>query len=192
MTDSKANFSAAEREILTPEAVQFRRETIQWARHWFTNPIYQFLYKESGTGVGHVMHEFVLMHVYQVLQPPELAPEPTEEVPEPVAPAYHLNDARVRTLLLDNRRNPLQFRVEHSNGTWGALVLNPGQHKSEDTLGRRFYAVEESPEFPLPGGGWNAIPIQRYSDTMNDPNKVALPDLDQPLVEEVYIACGFT
>ena len=95
MTDSKAAFTAAEFEILTPEAKQFRRDTIQWARHWFTNPIYQFLYARSGTGVGHVMHEFVLMHVYQVLQPPELAPEPTEEVPDPVAPAYHLNDARV-------------------------------------------------------------------------------------------------
>ena len=192
MADSKAVFTDAEMAILTPEAQAFRRETIQWGKKWFLNPIYQFLYRESGTGVGHVMHEFVLMHLYQVLQPPALAPEATEEVPNPVAPVYHLNDARVRTLLLANRRNPLRFRTEHSNGTWGALVLNPGEHKGEDTLGRRFYAVEETPEFPIVGGGWNAIPIQRYSDTDNDPNKVALHDLDQPVLEEVYIACGFT
>ena len=192
MTNSKAFFSDAEMEILTPGAKDFRRDTIQWARHWFLNPIYQFLYRESGTGIGHVMHEFVLMHVYPVLHPPTLAPAPTEEVPEPVAPAYFLNDAAIRTFLLENRRNPLRFRVEHNSGTWAFNVLNPGGHRATGTMGRRFYAVDETPEFPLPGGGWGATAVQRPTDMNYDATKLALPDFDQPDPEAVYAECGFT
>ena len=178
---------------MTPEAKALRNAVVQTIRQRVRNPLYQLRMHLPN---GQDTHRQQMMILGSVLLPEKLAPAATEEVPNPVAPPFYLDDSEVRALIAGQLAiQPRDFFHNANFGAWGAIIPTLGATGDTDGLGRRFYAVDQ--DAVLPGGGWgyNKIPWQSEKDAEGSTvpaDAVVLPDFESIHLEydQLLVAIG--
>ena len=169
---------------MTQAAKELRNAVVQTIRARFQNPLYHILLYEYG---GREMHKHQMMILGSVLLPPEPTPEPTEEVPNPVAPPFYLDNARSRELITSQLAvHPHEFFHNANISSWGFI----GRNDLTRTLARRFYAVNKTTEMPW---GYVIVPTEEEKsavDSIYPASTATLPEFTAVTDEMRYRAVG--
>ena len=178
---------------MTSEAKELRNAVVQTMRERLFSPRYRFWLNaptiqqtDATTGIDGTESRCLwnrdLMILGSVLLPEEVAPEPTEEVPNPVASPYYLDDADVRDLIRTELAiSPRSFIHNVYAPEWDARIESPGAHLGSSIIPRRFCTVDKSVSTGLRGTKWGlvAVPWQSEKDLVDSTipvDAVVLPD----------------
>ena len=175
--------------MATPQALGLKHNVINWAIRHIFNPQYQFIHEKGSSSRNHIMHEWVLMQVAAVL-----VPEPKTNPDTGVTPPYYLDDAGVHVMIANEIRNnhPLTVRKKMSKNYWDQFVVNQGEHRGGDVLGRRYYTIDKDFDDELYDTGWGLTRIPWESDLPEDDDgtTVTMPDLEVVTLEGIYHFIG--